>query len=97
MAMRGFKILTPIAFVGLVFVTGVYKWNPYMMIPVAAAVGYLFPEMFLAWRVNARQHRLRRGLPDGLDLAGDLRGVRFGSGSGTDEGGPRNCASLITS
>jgi tight adherence protein C len=24
--------------------------------------------MFLGWRVNARQHRLRRGLPDGLDL-----------------------------
>jgi len=68
MAMRGFKILTPIAFVALVFVTGIYKWNPYMLVPTAAAVGYLFPEMFLGWRVNARQHRLRRGLPDGLDL-----------------------------
>jgi tight adherence protein C len=69
MAMRGFKILTPIAFVGLVFVTGIYKWgSPYMLIVIAAAVGYLFPEMFLGWRVSARQHRLRRGLPDGLDL-----------------------------
>jgi tight adherence protein C len=68
MAMRGFKILTPIAFVGLVFITGIYKLNPYMLVPIAAAVGYLFPELFLGWRVNARQHRLRRGLPDGLDL-----------------------------
>ncbi len=69
MAMRGFKILTPLAFVGLVFVTGIYKWgSPIILILIAAVVGYLFPEMFLGWRVNARQHRLRRGLPDGLDL-----------------------------
>jgi tight adherence protein C len=68
MAMRGFKIVMPIAFIGLVFVTGIYAWNPYMIVPIAAAVGYLFPEMFLGWRVSARQQRLRRGLPDGLDL-----------------------------
>jgi tight adherence protein C len=68
MAMRGFKILTPIALVGFVFATGIYTWNPYMIVPVAAIVGYLFPEMFLNWRVAARQRRLQRGLPDGLDL-----------------------------
>jgi tight adherence protein C len=67
-AMRGFKILTPIAFVALVFVSGVYKWNPLMIPLVAIALGYLFPDMFLSWRMNARQHKLRRGLPDGLDL-----------------------------
>ena len=67
-AMRGFKILTPIAFVALVFVTGVYKWNPFMIPLIAVALGYLFPDMFLSWRMNARQAKLRRGLPDGLDL-----------------------------
>jgi tight adherence protein C len=67
-AMRGFKLLTPVAFVALVFVTGIYRWNPFMIPAIAAAVGYLFPEMFLGWRVSSRQHRLRRGLPDGLDL-----------------------------
>jgi tight adherence protein C len=67
-AMRGFKILTPVAFVGLVFLTGAYKWNSYMLPLIAVALGYLFPDMFLTWRVNARQHKLRRGLPDGLDL-----------------------------
>src|ERR1035438_2287954 len=66
-AMRGFKILTPIAFVTLVFVSGVYKWNPFMIPLIAIALGYLFPDMFLSWRMNARQHKLRRGLPDGLD------------------------------
>lgn len=68
LAMRGFKLLTPIAFVGFVFATGLYRWNIYMIPLVAAALGYLFPDMFLTWRVTARQHRLRRGLPDGLDL-----------------------------
>src|ERR1700753_2257993 len=34
-AMRGFKILTPIAFIGIVFATGAYKWNPFM-IPLIA-------------------------------------------------------------
>jgi tight adherence protein C len=68
LAMRGFKLLTPIAFVGFVFATGLYRWNPYMIPLIAAVLGYLFPDMFLTWRVTARQHRLRRGLPDGLDL-----------------------------
>jgi tight adherence protein C len=68
LAMRGFKVLTPIAFVALVIGTGLYTWNPFMLIPVSGALGYLFPEIFLSWRVNSRQHRLQRGLPDGLDL-----------------------------
>src|SRR5712692_2122853 len=35
---------------------------------IAVVLGYLIPEMWLIWRVRARQHRLRRALPDGLDL-----------------------------
>jgi tight adherence protein C len=67
-AMRGFKVLTPVAFLAFVFLTGIYKWNPIVIPVVAAGFGYLFPDMFLSWRMNARQHKLRRGLPDGLDL-----------------------------
>jgi tight adherence protein C len=68
MAMRGFKVIVPIAFLAFVFVTGIYKLNPMMIPLIAVAIGYLFPEIFLSWRVNSRQHKLRRGLPDGLDL-----------------------------
>ena len=85
-AMRGFKVLTPIAFVAFVFVTGIYKWNPFMIPLIAVALGYLFPDMFLSWRMNARQHRLRRGLPDGLDLLVICVESGLGSRSSADEG-----------
>jgi tight adherence protein C len=35
---------------------------------MAVIVGYLLPELWLGWRVRSRQHRLRKGLPDALDL-----------------------------
>jgi tight adherence protein C len=68
MAMRGFKVLLPIVLVALVVFSGLYRWNPIMLPLIAAVLGYLLPETWLVWRVSARQHQLRRGLPDGLDL-----------------------------
>jgi tight adherence protein C len=67
-AMRGAKILLPIGFAGLVFVTGLYRLNPFLVFAVALLAGYLLPDMWLVWRVSRRQHRLRKGLPDALDL-----------------------------
>jgi len=68
MAIKGFKILVPAALLALVFFTGVYTWNPFLVIGGAAIAGYLLPDMWLTWRVRARQRLLRRALPDGLDL-----------------------------
>jgi tight adherence protein C len=68
MAIRGLKILIPVAMIGLVFFTGFYRLNPVFILLLAAIVGYLIPEMWLLWRVSSRQKKLRRGLPDGLDL-----------------------------
>jgi tight adherence protein C len=68
LAMQGVKILLPIGLVGLVFATGIYHRNPVLFPMVAAAFGFLAPDLWLASRVRARQHRLRKGLPDGLDL-----------------------------
>jgi tight adherence protein C len=68
MTIRGLKMLMPIALVGLVFFTGLYRVNPFFVVLMAAVLGYLIPEMWLLWRVSARQKSLRRALPDGLDL-----------------------------
>jgi tight adherence protein C len=68
MAIRGLKILIPVVMIGLVFFTGFYRSNPFFILLLAAIVGYLLPEMWLLWRVSSRQKKLRRGLPDGLDL-----------------------------
>jgi tight adherence protein C len=65
---RGVKVLLPIALVALVFASGTYRSNPVMFPLMAVIVGYLLPELWLGWRVRSRQHRLRKGLPDALDL-----------------------------
>ena len=68
LAMRGFKLMFPIGTLAAVFLTGAYRLNPFMIPALALAVGYLVPDILLTWRVHARQHHLRRGLPDALDL-----------------------------
>lgn len=68
MAMQGLKILSPVVFVALAFTTGLYRLNVYFVPLLAAVVGYLLPELWLVWRVQARQHRLRQALPDALDM-----------------------------
>jgi tight adherence protein C len=68
LAIRGLKLAVPVVLVILVFTTGFYRVNPYTFPVLAAIIGYLIPEGWLVWRVSARQHRLRRGLPDCLDL-----------------------------
>lgn len=68
MAIRGLKVLLPVALVALAYFSGFYLMNPVFILLLAAVLGYLIPEMWLLWRVSSRQKRLRRALPDGLDL-----------------------------
>jgi len=68
LAMRGFRLLFLIAPVTIVFLTGIYRINPFVVPAGALGLGYLFPDMLLTWRVHSRQHLLRRALPDALDL-----------------------------
>ncbi len=67
-AIRGVKILLPLGLVALVVATGLYRLNPWLSFLGALVLGYLLPELWLVWRVHARQQRLRLGLPDALDL-----------------------------
>lgn len=68
MAMRGVKLLTPIGALALAYFTGAYRYNPFLVPVISFGLGYLIPDMWLSWRVNARQHKLRKALPDALDL-----------------------------
>ncbi len=68
LAIRGLKVVIPAALLFLVFATRLYLLNPYLYPVLALVAGYLIPEVWLVWRVHARQRRLRRALPDCLDL-----------------------------
>jgi tight adherence protein C len=68
LAIQGMRVLTPIALVILVLATGVYRSNPFFILLFIVILGYMLPEMWLLWKIKQRQHRLRAGLPDGLDL-----------------------------
>jgi tight adherence protein C len=65
---RGLKVLLPVVLVGAVLFTGIYRSNPFVILGGALLAGIVLPEAFILWRVSARQHRLRKGLPDALDL-----------------------------
>jgi len=68
LAMRGMKVISPVALVLVVLLTGVYQYNPVFIILIAALLGYMLPGFWLSWRIRVRQRRLRLALPDGLDL-----------------------------
>jgi len=65
---EGLKILLPILLLALVLLTGLYRYNPFSILLFALVLGFVIPEGWLLWRIQVRQHRLRQGLPDGLDL-----------------------------
>ena len=55
-------------FVAIALFSGLYRRSPVIVLAAAALMGYMIPEMWLWWRISARQHRLRLAIPDGLDL-----------------------------
>jgi tight adherence protein C len=64
----GTKVLVPLLFCILVLVTGLGDMGGFMMYIIAAALGFLAPDFWLGRRIKKRQSKVRRGLPDVLDL-----------------------------
>jgi tight adherence protein C len=68
LAMRGLRLLCCIGLVVLFLWTGLYNYNPFVLLMIAAVLGWQLPELWVLSRVKARQLRLRLALPDAMDL-----------------------------
>jgi tight adherence protein C len=68
MAMRGVKIIFPILMMAGMYFSRAYTINTFLVPLITVVLGWMIPDMWLTWRVSVRQHKLRKALPDALDL-----------------------------
>jgi len=66
-AFQAVKLLLPVILLAAVFFSGYYREKPLSLV-LALMAGVLLPGFWLNHRIRHRQHRIRLGLPDALDL-----------------------------
>jgi tight adherence protein C len=64
----GAKVLVPATLCILATVSGLAHFSGFFVYAACLGVGFLLPDFWLGSRIKGRQKRLRRGLPDVLDL-----------------------------
>ncbi len=64
----GFKVLTPVGLCLVALLTGVAKFSPFFIYAGCLGIGFIGPDFWLGHHIKSRQKRIRRGLPDVLDL-----------------------------
>jgi tight adherence protein C len=64
----GTKVLCPLLLCAIAAVTGLASLGPFFVYLVALGVGFLGPDFWLGRKIDARQKKITRGLPDVLDL-----------------------------
>jgi tight adherence protein C len=64
----GAKVVVPLLLCVVAWLTGVLKQNPFFIVIVCLGIGFLLPDFALGKMISNRQTKVRRGLPDVLDL-----------------------------
>jgi len=64
----GAKVLIPAILCLLALVSGAGAFNPFIVYAFALGIGYIGPDFWLGRKISKRQNKIRRGLPDVLDL-----------------------------
>jgi len=64
----GCKVVAPLILCALATVSGLASISPFFAYALCLAIGFLLPDFWLGKKIAARQKRIRRGLPDVLDL-----------------------------
>jgi tight adherence protein C len=64
----GCKLVTPILLSAIALVTGLANFGPFFVYLLALGGGFLAPDFWLGKKIEKRQKKLNRGLPDVLDL-----------------------------
>jgi tight adherence protein C len=64
----GCKVLVPLLLCAVSAVTGLASLSPFFVYASSLALGFLAPDFWLGRQISVRQSKIRRGLPDVLDL-----------------------------
>jgi tight adherence protein C len=64
----GCKVIIPLGLCAIALVTGLASLSPFFVYASALGLGYLGPDFWLGRQIKKRQSKIRRGLPDVLDL-----------------------------
>jgi tight adherence protein C len=64
----GTKVLVPVSLCLLALVTGLGSLSPFFVYVLCLGLGFLAPDFWLGRMISKRQGKIRRGLPDVLDL-----------------------------
>src|SRR5271165_7062618 len=64
----GAKVVVPLLLCAVAAVSGLGSKGGFFVYCSCLGLGFLAPDFWLGWRIKKRQGRIRRGLPDVLDL-----------------------------